>query len=67
MPVSVQVLSDSPLRCLFQAPGAEMLVLVGALYNPDLLQVPLSRPLAAYVADIYRAGVLAPLGGVEVA
>ena len=44
-----------------------MLVFVGALYNPDLLQVPLAGSLPAYVADIDRAGVLAPPGGVAVA
>ena len=65
MSVSVQVLSDSPLRCLFQALRTEVLVLVGALYHPDLLQVPLTGPLPAYMTDIDRARVLAPIGGIE--
>ena len=67
MPFSIQVLGDSPLRWLFQAPRTEVLVLVGALYNPDLLQVPLTGPLSADVTDIDRAGVITPLGDVEVA
>ena len=44
-PVPVNVLGDSPFRSIFQAPRTEVLVLVGALYNLDLLQVSLAGPL----------------------